>query len=108
MTWEIVYFNAAVQKDVTDWPVGIRAAYQRLVERMEEHGPNLGMPFTRAMGDGLYEIRAKGREGIGRAFFCTVIGHRVVVLHTIIKKSQKTPLRALDIARRRMRMLTDE
>ncbi len=36
---------------------------------MAEHGPNLGMPYTRAFGEGLFEIRAKGREGIGRAFF---------------------------------------
>ncbi len=52
-------------------------------------GPNLGMPFTRAMGKGLFEIRAKGKEGIGRAFFCTIVDRRIVILHTFIKKSQK-------------------
>ena len=39
------------------------------------------MPYTRAMGDGLFEIRAKGQEGIGRALFCTVVGKRIVILH---------------------------
>ncbi len=65
-------------------------------------GPNLGMPFTRAMGKGLFEIRAKGKEGIGRAFFCTIVDRRIVILHTFIKKSQKTPKKELEIARRRM------
>ncbi len=36
---------------------------------MEKEGPDLGMPLTRAMGGGLFEIRAKSVEGIGRAFF---------------------------------------
>ncbi len=61
------------------------------------------MPFTRSMGDGLFEIRAKGREGIGRAFFCTVVGSKVMILHSFIKKSQKTPAKELAIARRRMK-----
>ncbi len=68
-----------------------------------ESGPNLGLPFTRSMGDGLFEIRAKGREGIGRAFFCTVVGSKVVILRSFIKKSRKTPARELKIARKRMK-----
>jgi phage-related protein len=55
------------------------------------------------MGDGLFEIRAKGREGIGRAFFCRVVGSKVMILHSVIKKSQKTPAKELAIARRRMK-----
>lgn len=70
---------------------------------MTDTGPNLGMPYTRAMGDGLFEIRAKGQEGIGRAMFCTLVGRRVVVLHGFIKKTEQTPAKDLDTARRRMK-----
>lgn len=69
---------------------------------MEVFGPNLGMPFTRSMGKGLFEIRARGKEGIGRIFFCTVVDQRIIILHAFIKKSQKTPKKELEIARRRM------
>lgn len=69
---------------------------------MEVFGPNLGLPFTRALGEGLFEIRAKGKEGIGRAFFCTVVGQEIVILHAFIKKTQKTPRKELAIARRRL------
>jgi len=55
------------------------------------------------MGSGLFEIRAKGREGIGRAFYCTVIGQRIVILHAFVKKTEQTPLRELDTARERLR-----
>lgn len=70
---------------------------------MTDTGPNLGMPYTRAMGDGLFEIRANGQEGIGRAMFCTLVGRRVVVLHGFIKKTEQTPAKDLDTARRRMK-----
>lgn len=103
MSYSIEFFNESVQEEIMAWPVGIRASFTRIAERMTEHGPNLGMPYTRAMGDGLFEIRAKGREGIGRALFCAVIGRRVVILHGFIKKTEQTPVRELDTARRRMK-----
>ena len=55
------------------------------------------------MGGGLFEVRAKGREGIGRAFYCSVIGQRIVILHAFIKKSEQTPTRELEAARARLR-----
>jgi phage-related protein len=70
---------------------------------MQENGPDLGPPLTDSMGAGLFEIRAKGQEGIGRAFFCTVVGKEIVVLHEFIKKTQKTPAKELEIARKRLK-----
>ena len=43
----------------------------------------------------------KGKDGIARAIYVTAVGQRVVVLHAFAKKTQKTPQRALDIARTR-------
>ena len=71
--------------------------------RMVEHGPNLGLPYTRAMGDGLFEVRARGAEGIGRAFFCTLVGQRIVVLHGFVKKTRATPAAELKTARKRLK-----
>lgn len=107
MAWEIKYYSESVRLSIDAWPVGIRAVYARITERMQVFGPNLGMPFTQAMGGGLFEIRAKGKEGIGRAFFCTVVGQEIVILHAFIKKSQKTPRRELDVARKRLQEVRD-
>ena len=87
------------------WPVGIRAGYLCIVEMMQEHGPNLGLPHVRAMGACLFEIRAKGREGIGCAFHGTVIGQRIVILHAFTKKSEQTPQREPEAARARLKEL---
>ena len=101
--FNIFYYNQSVKDDVEDFPPGIKKRYFNLTDRMIEHGPNLGEPHTKALGDGLFEIRAKGGEGIGRAFYCTVISRKIVVLHAFIKKSQKTPKNDLDIAKKRMK-----
>jgi phage-related protein len=103
MTWTIAYYSARVREDVENLPDGILASYFRLVETMEVHGANLRMPHSRAMGDGLFELRPKGREGIGRVFYCTQVEQRIVVLHSFTKKTQETPDSELRIARRRMK-----
>jgi len=71
-------------------------------------GPNLGMPYTKAMGDGLFEIRARGPEGIGRAFFCCMKGRRIVILHGFVKKNQATPIKELRLAKQRLKEVLDE
>ena len=75
---------------------------------METYGPNIGMPHTRSMGDGLFELRLKAAEGIARVFFCTVVGRQIVVLHQFVKKSEKTPKRELQIAWNRMKEIRDD
>ena len=108
MAWTIIYYSDAVQQEIDRWPVGIRAVYARITERMVVFGPHLGMPYTRALGDGLFEIRAKGHEGLGRAFFCTIVGQEILILHSFTKKSKRTPLKELNTARRRLKEVRRE
>ncbi len=70
---------------------------------IEECGYALGLPYTKSLGNGLFEIRAKGTEGMGKSFFCTVKNREVIILHSFIKKSQKTPKKELGIAGKRLK-----
>ncbi len=74
-----------------------------LTRRMVALGPNLGEPHTKAFGEGLFELRLKGAEGIARVFFCTLIGKRIVMLHSFVKKAGRTPPRDREIAEIRMK-----
>jgi phage-related protein len=103
MDYEILFFASSVQALIEKWPVGIYAGFVRIAEQMVVSGPNLGMPYTKAMGDGLFEIRARGAEGIGRAFFCCIKGKRIVILHGFVKKTQATPSKELRLAKQRMK-----
>jgi phage-related protein len=80
-------------------PAPAAAGFHRIVAL----GPNLGEPHTKAFGDGLFELRLKGAEGIARVYFCTLVGRRVVMLHSFIKKTGKTPPRERRIAEVRMK-----
>lgn len=84
-------------------PKTLIAKYIRLSELMLEHGSNLGLPYSKAMGNGLFELRLKGHEGIARIFYCTIINKQIVMLHSFIKKTDKTPQKELDVAIRRMK-----
>jgi len=103
MKYTIEYFHARVKDEIEVWPDGILADYARLVELLMEFGPNLRMPHSRAMGDGLFELRPRGREGIGRVFYCFVVDQRVVILHAFVKRTQETPEKELRLARKRMK-----
>jgi phage-related protein len=103
MTWSVVYFNDRVKREVFELPDDILASYLRLVGIMEEFGADLRMPHSRAMGDGLFELRPRGQEGIGRVFYCMHVDRQVVVLHSFVKKTQETPQGELRTALKRLK-----
>lgn len=107
MNWEIRYHDERLQEAVLALPAGLLARYLQLTDRMLEYGPDLGMPHTRAMGSGLFELRLKSQEGIGRVFYCTLVGRRIVMLHQFVKKTNRTPPKELAVACKRMKEWKD-
>ena len=108
MDWKITFYSTRVEAEINALPAGFLARFMRYAERMETYGPNLGMPHTRSMGDGLFELRLKAAEGIARILFCTVVERQIVLLHQFVKKSEKTPKRELQIAWNRMKEIKDD
>ena len=105
MTWKVTFSSKRVEAETLQFPDGILANLLHILEMIEELGPGVGKPYTAPMGKGLFEIRAHGKEGIGRSLFCTLKGKEIIILHSFIKKTQKTPKKELDIARKRMKEL---
>lgn len=103
MDYTIAYYSDAVQDKILNLPDTLAARYIVLTRRMMVLGPNLGAPHTKAFGGGLFELRLKGAEGIARVFFCTVVDKRIVMLHSFIKKSDKSPPREREVAEMRMK-----
>ncbi|MBD2786521.1 type II toxin-antitoxin system RelE/ParE family toxin [Xenorhabdus sp. DI] len=102
MSWNIDFYHG-VMDSILDMPPKIQARMLKLLELMEQHGANLGSPHTEPMGNGLFELRAKAQEGIGRGLFCYLDGSNIYILHAFVKKSQKTPKKDLDLAKSRMK-----
>jgi phage-related protein len=101
--WSITYYNERVQREIYALPQGIRADYWRLIRLLETSGAKLRLPHSKSMGSGLFALRPHGDEGIGRVFYCMQVGRRIVMLHSFMKKTQRTPERELRIARKRMK-----
>ena len=68
MAYSLEYFHARVLATIEAWPVDILADYARVVELLMEHGPDLGLPHSRALGGGLFELRPKGDRGLAGRF----------------------------------------
>jgi phage-related protein len=103
MKWTINYYNESVNEDARTLPIKIKAKFEAIMDKMLEYGPDLGLPHTRAMGGGLFEIRAKGQEGIARGLYCTISKKTIVILHVFIKKTTATPKKERDLAEKRMK-----
>jgi phage-related protein len=103
----VVFYRASGGAEpVLDWlrglPVGDRKAIGTDLETVQFGWP-IGMPLCRPLGAGLWEVRSNlPSRRIARLLFF-VQGDRIGVVHGFIKKTQKTPVEDLALARRRMK-----
>ena len=70
------------------------------LELLEEHGSRLGMPFSRHLENGIFELRTNAGNNITRILYFFVIGERVILTHGFVKKTQKTPQHEIERAKR--------
>ncbi len=70
------------------------------LELLEEYGSMLGMPFSRHLDDGIFELRTVQGSNITRILYFFVVGERVILTHGFVKKTQKTPFREIDKAKK--------
>lgn len=103
MQYEISFYSDAMEAQVFALPKTLLARFLSLADRMEVNGPHLGEPHRKALGDGLLELRLKGAEGIARVMYCTLVGRRIVMLHSFIKKTDKIPAADMALARKRLK-----
>ncbi len=89
MTWTITYYSDSVQEEILALPAGFLGRYLRYADRMEVYGPDLGMPHTKAMVNGLFELRLKSAEGIARVFYCIAGWPKYCHVASIRKKDRQ-------------------
>ncbi|MEY6433823.1 type II toxin-antitoxin system RelE/ParE family toxin [Thioalkalicoccus limnaeus] len=108
MRWTIHLLPEA-EAELVAMPADIRARFVHVAELLQNFGPQqVGMPHIRHLEGKLWEMRMKGRDGIARAVYVARTGQRLTVVHVSIKKTQKTPRRALETARARLEKLTHD
>jgi len=76
-----------------------------------QKGINLGMPLSRPMtiiAPGVHELRIRGEGAMVRIFYYMRKADAIIVFHAFQKKSQKTPLREINLARQRLQEVLQE
>lgn len=101
-----VHYDRRLEEWLDEIPSDIKARILRIVDMLVSYGPNnVREPYVKPVKghQKLFELRAKGKDGIARVFYFTYMGQRVVLLHGFMKKSAKTPTREIETALKRMK-----
>ena len=78
----------------------MRAKILRLQFLLEQNGNQLTEPYSKHLEDGIFELRAQQGNNIARILYFFRIGQRIVITNGFVKKSQKTPKKELELAKR--------
>lgn len=81
----------------------IRARVIHTIELLQKYENNLGMPYSKSLGKGLFELRVTGRKHV-RLLYC-FHNNTVYLLAIFQKKTNKITQNDIVLARRRMKML---
>ncbi|MGU3536406.1 type II toxin-antitoxin system RelE/ParE family toxin [Methylobacterium sp. A54F] len=99
MPWRVEILNETVLAELEAWPPRVRAALDKIVERIERLGlERLQPPHVKHLQGKLWEMRPSASGDDGRALYVAVTGRRVVIVAAFMKKSRKAPRRWIDLA----------
>jgi phage-related protein len=102
MSWTFVFVNAEAKAELDRLPADLRASFERIVRLVQAFGlERVHEPYIKHMEGHIWEMRLRGRDRIARALYLTARGRRVVILRVFVKKTQRTPRREIELARRR-------
>lgn len=109
MNWNVITFETPrgekpVDKFIESQPSQAQAKITHLLDLLELHGNILGMPHSKRLSNGLFELRIRGKEEL-RILYC-FNKRNIILLHAFKKQTQKTPPKEIKTAIRRMQSLT--
>lgn len=105
MTYTVEYYETEKgSKPAEDFILSqgekMQAKIFSLLEMLEFKGPELREPFSKPLGDGIFEIRTRQGSDTARVLYFFVMGRKVILTNGFIKKTQKTPFQEIDRAKR--------
>lgn len=107
MEWVVEYYKYAEGKEpgadfIDALSNEARAKVFRIIKLLRDYGVLLKEPYTKQIRGKIRELRIRDSHGAIRILYFTYTGKRFILLHGFIKKTDKTPLREIGIAEKRM------
>lgn len=76
----------------------MRAKTLWVIQMLEQNGNALREPYTKSIGNGIFEVRAKVGSDITRVLYFFVVGQKIILTNGFVKKTQKTPKNQIALA----------
>ena len=80
--------------------VKMRAKMASMISLLQKNGYELREPYSKSLSEGIFELRAKVGSDITRVLYFFYVDRHIVLTNGFIKKTQKTPLREIKIAKK--------
>lgn len=105
MSYAVEYFerpdgSRPAEEFILEQDFKMQAKLFMALEFLEEREPMLREPFSKPLGEGIFEIRAKQGSDISRVLYFFVVGKKVILTNGFVKKTQKTPAREIEKAKK--------
>ena len=101
---EVMIVAPDIRKFVLKLSVETRMKVARVIETLEENGYEIGIPASKSLHNGLFELRTMGKIQV-RLLYC-FHENKAYILHAIVKKTDEIPLKDLYLAQKRRMLLS--
>lgn len=101
--WKVEFYESEtgqmpVQDFLESLDLKMRAKAVKDIGLLEEMGNSIREPYSKPMGDGLFELRIKFAGDITRIFYFFYVGSKIILTNGFVKKTPKTPAKELEKA----------
>ncbi len=107
-SWEIKFFETArgekiVKEFIKSLDTNTISKITSEIDLLQQHGPLLGMPYSKKLTQDLYELRIRGKQEVRIIYGFK--GRNVYLLHVFKKKTPKTPIKEIEASKQRFAIL---
>ena len=103
--FEVIFYEKPdgtepVKDFINSLEIKMMAKMLRTISLLQTNGTTLREPYSKSLGNGIFELRAKVGSDISRVLYFFFVGQKIVLTNGFVKKTQKTPAEELARAKK--------
>ena len=108
--WSIIFFSSSggriyVNDFIQTLLPQTKAKLIRIIDLLEQFGPELPMPYSKKITPNLYELRVLGKNNLRILYTIDSDEREIILLHAFAKKSQKLNVKDISLAESRRKRI---
>jgi Phage-related protein len=107
MNFDVILFETKdgtcpVSDFINSFDVKMKSKVLRMIGLLGKNGNELREPYTKYLKDGIFELRVQQGNDLSRVLYFFKSGQKIIMTNGFIKKTQKTPVNEIALAKRYM------